>query len=234
MSASAGDGHTSVRYRKKAVPLALARFLLRRGQMALYCRYVRRFPPRPEQRVLDLGVNASLESRELYFFEANYPYPERVVAAGLESSELFSSLFPEIEYVQLRRGEPLPFADAAFDVIFCNAVVEHVGSRRVQKAFLEEIFRVGKAAFVTTPNRWFPVELHTVLPFVHYLPAAWYRRILHFLGFHFFAEEANLNLLGRRALSALVPDDVDFEIGTLRILGVPSNLILAAGRGETA
>ena len=29
---------------------------------------------------------------------------------------------------------------------------------------------MGRRVFVTTPNRWFPVELHTRLPLVHWLP----------------------------------------------------------------
>jgi hypothetical protein len=31
---------------------------------------------------------------------------------------------------------------------------------------------VGRRVFLTTPNRWFPIEVHTRLPFVHWLPEA--------------------------------------------------------------
>jgi SAM-dependent methyltransferase len=225
--------HTSTEYAKKALPLALVRRILRRGQSALYRSYERHFPPDPSQRILDLGVNGSLDQRRDYFFEDRYPYPDRVVAAGLEPPGRFRSLFPQIEYVQVRRNEPYAFPDDSFDIVFCNAVVEHVGSREVQQRFLADVFRIGRAAFVTTPNRWFPVEVHTVLPFVHWLPTAAYRRLFRILGFRFFAEEANLNLLDRSALARLVPDDVDTAIHSLRILGWPSNLLLV-GRGKDA
>jgi hypothetical protein len=33
-----------------------------------------------------------------------------------------------------------------------------------------EAVRVSSRVFLTTPNRWFPVELHTRLPLVHWLP----------------------------------------------------------------
>jgi SAM-dependent methyltransferase len=226
------DHHDSVEYRRKALPLPLVRRILRRGQAALYQRYERYLPPDPSHRVLDLGVNASLENRRDYFFEDRYPYPGQVVAAGLEAPKRFRDIFPEIEYVQVRRGEPYPFPENSFDVVFCNAVVEHVGSREVQRRFLADVFRIGKSAFVTTPNRWFPVEVHTVLPFLHWLPTPVYRRIFWLLGFRFFADEANLNLLDRHSLLGLVPADVEAEVHALRIAGWPSNLLLLGRRKE--
>ena len=64
----------------------------------------------------------------------------------------------------------MPFADGEFDIVFSNAVIEHVGGREQQRRFVEESLRVARRAFVTTPNRWFPVEVHTRLPLVHWLP----------------------------------------------------------------
>ncbi len=64
-------------------------------------------------------------------------------------------------------GRELPFADGAFDLGFSNAVVEHVaGGREGQRRFVHELCRVAQRVFVTTPNRWFPLEVHTLLPFV--------------------------------------------------------------------
>lgn len=50
-------------------------------------------------------------------------------------------------------------------------MIEHVGSREAQKAFVAELARVAKVVFLTAPNRWFPVEHHTGLPLAHYHPA---------------------------------------------------------------
>ena len=49
-------------------------------------------------------------------------------------------------------------------------MIEHVGGREQQRRFVEESLRVARRAFITTPNRWFPVEVHTLLPLVHWLP----------------------------------------------------------------
>lgn len=69
----------------------------------------------------------------------------------------------------------LPFKENAFDIVFSNSVIEHVGNRADQQKFADEIARVGRSYWVQTPNRGFPIELHLMLPFIHYLPKAWQR-----------------------------------------------------------
>ncbi len=70
-------------------------------------------------------------------------------------------------------GRSLPFRDAAFDVVFSNSVIEHVGDADSQRRFASEVARVGRSYWVQTPNRWFPVEQHLLTPFVHWLPKSW-------------------------------------------------------------
>jgi hypothetical protein len=74
-------------------------------------------------------------------------------------------------------GRQLPFRDGAFDVVFSNSVIEHVGGAVSQLRFADEVARVGRAYWVQTPNRWFPVEQHLLTPFIHWLPKAWQRTI---------------------------------------------------------
>ena len=105
----------------------------------------------------------------LNFFEELYPWPERITALGEHAGDAFRARFPAVRYVQGDALE-LPFEDAAFDVVFSNAVIEHVGGRDRQEAFVREALRVAPRVFVTTPNRWFPIEVHTRLPLVHWLP----------------------------------------------------------------
>ena len=75
-------------------------------------------------------------------------------------------------------GRALPFRDAAFDVVFSNSVIEHVGDRESQRRFAREVVRVGRSYWVQTPNRWFPVEQHLLTPVVHWLPRPWQRAIV--------------------------------------------------------
>ena len=224
--------HTSVQYRKKAISYDLNQRLVRPRQQAIYDLFAKLFPPQPDWKVLDLGVNGSLESRDEYFFEASYPYLHNVVGSGLEDANYFSRFFPETTYVQGDRSGRLPFSDNEFDVVFCNAVIEHVGGNAAQAGFLREIFRVSKRCFVSTPNRWFPIEMHTVLPLVHYLPTPMYRKIFQTLGFEFFSKEENLNLLDRRAFRALVPNEPNIKMCGVPFLGFTANIVLARGAVE--
>jgi hypothetical protein len=95
-------------------------------------------------------------------------------------------------------GRELPFADGEFDFGFSNAVVEHVaGGRDGQRRFVHELCRVSRRVFVTTPNRWFPLEVHTLLPLVHWLPAGARERLIPY--------DAVLDPLGPKELASLFP-----------------------------
>jgi hypothetical protein len=75
-------------------------------------------------------------------------------------------------------GRMLPFRDASFDIVFSNSVIEHVGDVESQRRFAAEVMRVGRAYWVQTPNRRFPVEQHLLTPFIHWLPKPIQRAIV--------------------------------------------------------
>ena len=75
-------------------------------------------------------------------------------------------------------GCALPFRDGAFDVVFSNSVIEHVGDLNRQRRFAAEVRRVGLAYWVQTPYRCFPVEQHLLTPLLHWLPKPWQQRLI--------------------------------------------------------
>lgn len=158
--------------------------------------------PGPETTVVDVGVtDAPFGSGSTdNFFEALYPWPERITGVGRTELERFSAAFPHVRAVRAD-GRDLPFRTAEFDVAFSNAVVEHVaGGREGQRQFVHELCRVARRVFVTTPNRRFPLEVHTLLPFVHWLPKGPRERLLPF--------DDVLDPLAAKDLAALFPYSV--------------------------
>jgi SAM-dependent methyltransferase len=149
----------------------------------------------------ELGFGDATGCGTMNFFEELYPWPERITALGQHGGEAFRRRYPAVPYVQ---GDAcsLPFADGAFDLYFSNAVIEHVGGEERRRAFVAEAVRVATRAFVTTPNRWFPLEVHTRLPLVHWLPERAAHRGYDLAGKGWAKEN---HLLGPAELRALFP-----------------------------
>lgn len=223
MSAPSGDR----RYYGRLFNLDSVYRLSHAPRRAMFDFFMRALRPTEKDKVLDLGATSLPDAQE-NMFELYYPYPGRVTAAGVEDCSFLTERCPGLTFVRIEAGKALPFEDNAFDVGFSNAVIEHAGSRASQAFFLSELIRVSRSCFVTTPNRWFPIELHTRLPFAHWLPKPLFSRLLSLLGMDFYSKEENLNLLTCTELLALVPtaSAKRARIIKQRFLCLPSNLML--------
>jgi len=188
----------------------------RRNKLALFQETMR---PGPETRVVDVGVGDTGFGTEPgvasshNFFEALYPWPERITAVSDVPLPNFAREFPTVSTVTAN-GTELPFEDDAFDVAFSNAVVEHVGGPAEQHRFVTELCRVAPRVFLSTPNRWFPVETHTLVPFVHWLPRPAADRAFAAFGRDNWEQ---VRLLSRRRLIGLFPPSVDTRVVESRI-----------------
>jgi SAM-dependent methyltransferase len=158
----------------------------------------------PALRVLDVGFSDKEFSGTDNYLEKHYPYPERITALGIEEPVNFAARYPKVRVVRYD-GQRFPFADDAFDVAWSNAVIEHVGDREKQLSFLKEIVRVSRKAFITTPNRHFPIEVHTRTPLLHFLPKSLFDAYLRGIGKHW-ATGAYMYLLSRRDLVELLAE----------------------------
>jgi hypothetical protein len=160
------------------------------------------------------------------------------VQPRLTMLNLPSAIEPAPEFIARVGGDgcTLPFKDKAFDIVFSNSVIEHLGAQSQRERFAREIARAGRYYWVQTPDRRFPVEMHLMLPFVHYLPKRWQRTIAgrftiwqllahpspaqrRYYVEHFLDE---LHLLDAGELQALFPDS---RIVRERLLGLTKSLI---------
>ncbi|MDC0616294.1 hypothetical protein OAO77_02875 [Candidatus Pelagibacter sp.] len=114
------------------------------------------------------------------------------------------------------------------DLVISSATIEHVGGTLQQKKMISNIVKLTKKFFIiTTPNRFYPIEFHTKIPFIHWLPKSIYRRILKILGLSFHAKEENLNLLGIDELREMLDNqNINYEIKFIKVLFFTSNFIV--------
>ena len=97
---------------------------------------------------------------------------ERVVATATRGVEGFMAA----------AGEALPFADASFDLVVLNEVIEHVQDDRATLREVARVLRPGGTCVLFAPNRLYPFETHGIywrgryifgnIPFVNWLPGS--------------------------------------------------------------
>jgi SAM-dependent methyltransferase len=90
--------------------------------------------------------------------------------------ELGLAVVRDVRHLDQDATRRLPWPDGAFDLVLAVGVVEHLPARW-RRAQVDEHYRVlapgGHIAILDTPNRWFPLETHSVgLPLVQWLPPA--------------------------------------------------------------
>ncbi len=157
---------------------------------------------------------------------------ERVVWSGLHEGE------PGNWLDVVADGLKLPFRDASFDLVYSNAVIEHVGDGADQRRFMAEHRRVGRCWVVTTPNRWFPIESHTRMVLLHWLPS-WRSRRAEFTRLLSRVASSDISVLRSRvqssrrrspvgALRFVTPRSLDSEIAHLRSESSPKSWVLTA------
>ena len=158
--------------------------------------------PSNEARLLDVGVADQEYSPVDNYLEKKYPYSHNITALSISTLEEFRKRYPQVETVSYQGGK-FPFRDKEFDIIFSNAVIEHVGSFQQQLLFLKEIGRVGYQFFFTTPAREFPIEMHTNYPFIHWFSKKKFNMIVSLLGKEW-ASGDYMNLLKKKNIENLL------------------------------
>jgi SAM-dependent methyltransferase len=121
------------------------------------------------------------------------------------------------------RGDALelPFGDGSFEIAYSNSLIEHLDPAD-RPRFAEEIRRVAGRYWMQTPNRYFPIEPHVLLPGYQFLPEAAQRRLWR-IGMPG-GEYEPIELLNASELRRLFPDAV---ILRERAAGLTKSLIAA-------
>jgi hypothetical protein len=129
------------------------------------------------------------------------------------------------------------YSDRSFDVVFSNSVIEHLGPKfSDQQRMAGEIERVAHRYFVQTPNRYFPLEPHFLVPGFQFMPVSlrtwlvssfdvgWYKRIPDKAAAQ--REVESVSLLTQRQLKTLFPHALIYKE---RLLGLTKSFVAFGG-----
>lgn len=181
-----------------------------------------------DQSLLDIGTTPSLDSEQNVILEKT-KNNKNITCLSDQDCNILEKKYPNINKFIIGNGINTNLKDMSFDIVHSNATLEHVGSYDNQIAFVKEAWRLSKNyVFIQTPNRFYPIDFHTNLPLIHWLPKKIHRKILKFIGLNFYSTEENLNLLSESNLIDICKEleIKNFKIIKHRLLFMTSNLIL--------
>jgi hypothetical protein len=177
--------------------------------------------------VLDIGTTADSENKSSNLIVKNL---ENIrYFKSISDQEITSSFFEK----KLKKSITGNFSkneinEFASNLVISNATIEHVGNSFQQRKMINNIINLSKKLFIiSTPNRFHPIDFHTKIPLIHWLPKSIHRKILNFLGMSFYGKEENLNLLGKKEIENLLNfENITYEIAYIKLLFFKSNFII--------
>ncbi|OEK06754.1 class I SAM-dependent methyltransferase [Roseivirga misakiensis] len=114
-------------------------------------------------RILDVGGKES-------FWVLNQFHQRKDVQITLLNLEASDLKYDNFSSVRGDATDLSEYAENSFDLVFSNSVIEHLHSFENQIKMAKECQRVGIKHFIQTPNRYFFMEPHYLLPFFQFLP----------------------------------------------------------------
>jgi len=180
------------------------------------------------QDALDIGSTNDIDNESSNYLIKNLA--DIKIYKSISNQEINNSFFSKT----LKKSITEQFLDDEIqsmksDLVVSNATIEHVGNFENQKKMIQNILLLTKKYFIiTTPNRYHPIDFHTKLPFIHWMPKNIHRKILKILKLEFFSKEENLNLLSKNELKILLKTCGinSFKIFDISLLGFKSNFII--------
>ena len=181
-----------------------------------------------KKSIIDIGTTPSLDNYQNIIL-SKIKNNKNVTCLSNLNCRILLKKYTNIKKILKGDGRNTKLPKNSFDIVHSNATIEHVGSYTKQLLFIKECIRVSKKyVFIQTPNRFYPIDFHTILPFIHWLPKYIHRKILKIIGLNFYSLEKNLNLLSKIDLVNLCNElnIKKFKIIKYKLFLMTSNLIL--------
>jgi len=186
-----------------------------------------------DAKILDVGISPERTEEDRHrlisanHFLKGFRYkPEQYVGLSIEPVDGMEQFYPGKKFVEYDGGR-FPFEDNEFDWAYSNAVIEHVGTYEQKLHFVKEMKRVAKNIFITTPNKYFPVDAHTLVFFLHWndkMFSKWREKNNNWW------PQETLNLLSRNEINTLMKEaNIEkYHIQNNRLLGMTMTFSVSA------
>lgn len=185
----------------------------------------------PKSTILDVGGTVS-------WWADVKPKTKLITIVNVDNQTEQEALAAGAHFVRAD-GRDLPFGNLEFDLAHSNSVIEHVGELEDQRRFAAELVRCGKAVYVQTPNKWFPVEPHLIALFIHWFPFKIQRHLVRWFSVWGWVNKpdqkrvdsflADTRLLSRRELVAMFPD---CDLWEEKVLGLTKSFVFTRGAAQ--
>ena len=198
-----------------------------RQRLKLYKKFCKLISFNEKDKVIDIGTTSS-ENFTANVFLKKYPHKNKFTCFSNQDCRYVLNKYKCVKFV-IGDARKTKFSNNSFDIVYSNAVIEHVGSFQSQRKFIKELYRISsRVCFIVTPYRFHPIEFHTNLPFLHFLPKNIYRKILKILGYDFLSKEENLNLMSKNEIKKILrlSKIKKYKILNTYFLFFPSHIIL--------
>jgi hypothetical protein len=182
------------------------------------------FPRFESMSVLDLGGTA----------EAWLRAPVRPASVHVVNLEPEPGL-PAADWIRTDQADacdlPAHIASCSYDLVFSNAVLEHVGGHAQRIRFADTVHKMAPLHWVQTPYRYFPIEPHWLFPGFQFLPLATRARVSQHWPLVYSKSKSweeglraamGVELISRSEMSIYFPTSA---IASERVLGVVKALI---------
>lgn len=138
-----------------------------------YALFINTINPTRQTRILDVGGYPATWTK----FE---PRAQSILCLNIHSIDWNPNQSPQ-HNISVALGDARHMKhinNQAYDVVFSNSVIEHVGDWTDQQAFAHEARRVGGKLWIQTPARGCPIEPHYIAPFIHWFPKNLQRKLI--------------------------------------------------------
>lgn len=183
--------------------ISVKTFFSLKARKKMFDLFMKIVQPTKDDEILDLGATPDVKLADSNIFDKMYPYKNKITVCSIEDCTNIVNELGLKNFCFNEAKKPLPFKDKQFKACFCSAVLEHVGTHDDQEFFINECLRVADKIFITTPYRYFPVEMHTFIPFLHWLPWKTFQIIVKKTRGDFWASTDNLNLCCKRDIEKM-------------------------------